>query len=200
MHSHCAISAYKEDLVQWLLNYDIDVVDKRYCWLEPSPLEAAVSRGNIGLAEVLINRGAHVTGYVLSAAVWEALGTENDDIVRRLLGSYSNLSCVRNAGATAVDMAVQQRNHGLVQFLLEAGIDPKGTPMHREPRKDDSTHHRAQAGWWHSYYYSLNQHNPGSVLETAARLGDRPMLQILLEATGWAQEFTGRALSRDRQP
>jgi ankyrin repeat protein len=187
-----AISAEKEDLVQRLLSYDIDVNEdfsRRRRNDGPSPLEAAISKGNIELAEVLIGRGAYITGHVFYAAVWEALGTGNDAIVRKLLGSYNDLP--RYVGSTAVDMAVQQRSHGLVQFLLEVGIDPKGTPQHYDPPKDDSRHHRVQAGWWRRYC----QYNPESVLETAAQLGDRPILQLLLKATRWAQRCTGLALT-----
>ncbi|KAH9211436.1 ankyrin repeat-containing domain protein [Leptodontidium sp. 2 PMI_412] len=187
-----AISAEKEDLVQRLLSYDIDVNEdfSRRLWNDgPSPLEAAISKGNIELAEVLIGRGAHTTGHVFIAAVWEALGTGNDTIVRKLVGSYNDLP--RYMGSTAVDMAVQQRSHGLVQLLLEVGIDPKGPPRHYDPPKDGFRHHREQAGWWRRYC----QDKPESVLETAAQLGDRPILQLLLKATKGAQRCTGLALT-----
>jgi ankyrin repeat protein len=180
-----AISGAKEELVQRLLSYNIDVNMQGWSDGGPSPLEAAISAGDIELADVLIGRGAYVTGNVFCAAVWEALGTENDAIVRKLLRSYDDRS-----GSTAVNMAVQQRNHGLVQLLLEAGIDPKEPPSHYAYLKRDSRHHRVQAGWWRSYC----PYSPESVLETAATLGDRPMLQLLLNATRWPQRCTGLAL------
>lgn len=186
-----AISEEKEDLVNCLLRYNADrTVSLPVCSTEiSSPLEAAISTGDMQLAILLIKRGAWITRNELSAGVWEALGTGNDAIIRTLI-AYAGPRYGFSFCSTTVNMAVQQRNHSLVQFLLDAGVDPKGRP--NTPEYLDLESFRKQAGWWRSD--TLPNHIE-SVLETAARLGDSSMLQILLEATDWEPRHTGQALT-----
>jgi ankyrin repeat protein len=193
-----AILAEDRDLTALLLGHSIDVT-QRY-WLSknpdiPTPLDAAVSRGNIELAKCFIDSGAFVTENTLNAAVWGSLRTGKSNILQHCLelarhagpgGLFPGAS-----GCTAVNMAVLETNHGIVRILLDAGIDPRGCPK----IKSCCVNMGKSLHWW----ISDPEDPTGSVLVTALEEieeeEDVDMFRMLLGATAWDRDDTGCALA-----
>lgn len=146
-----------------------------------------MSRGNLHLAKVLIDRGAGVTDFELNAAVWEASETSDTEMVRRFLSMFP---CIGHAAPTAFGIAVEKNNRFLVHSLLQCGIDPRGWAQDPVSNYRYRSNHRDVAGWWHSRPYSRT-----SVLEIIARTGDLAMLQTLLQCTTWTRQEVGCALT-----
>ncbi|GAB1315418.1 hypothetical protein MFIFM68171_05628 [Madurella fahalii] len=196
-----AILEGNRDLTERLLGYDIDLREQSGFWCcqcscyHPSPLDAAVSEGDLGLAKALIGRGSPITTDTLQNAVLETLETGNRDILQTLLGisRRTNHQWPSPTGATVVDMAVQRQNHGVVRLLLESGVDPTGkpdTPSLLSPSSKWNFSRKHSSG----LFFGMSEVDPKSVLDTAVNMDDRSMLLMLLNAAEWMRETTGQAL------
>ncbi|OOQ88199.1 hypothetical protein PEBR_14255 [Penicillium brasilianum] len=198
----CAILRAQEDgLVEYLLSLGVDQQEMRLGplttfdhWLDNlkvpecrTPLEAALTRRNMVLAQTLIHRGAHVAENELNAIVWQAVTTDNDDIVWQLLDMFSTPF----QAPTAVGMAVLWGRTELVRALLKFGIDPMGPVYITDPPDEGEEITNQNAGWWH---LEAEEVAP-SVLQVAASKSDRSILQLLLDSANWLQEDKSRALT-----
>ncbi|KAJ5363503.1 ankyrin repeat-containing domain protein [Penicillium cataractarum] len=198
----CAILRAKEDgLIEYLLSRGVDQQEMRLGplptfdhWLDNlelpecrTPLEAALTRRNMALAQTLIHRGARVTENELNAIVWQAVTTDNDTMVRQLLTMFSTPF----QAPTAVGMAVLWGRTELVRALLEFGIDPTGLVYITDPPDEGEEITNQNAGWWH---LAAEEVAP-SVLQVAASKSDRSILQLLLVSANWSQEDKSRALT-----
>ncbi|OKP13779.1 Ankyrin repeat and KH domain-containing protein mask [Penicillium subrubescens] len=131
----CAILRAKEDgLVEYLLSRGVDQQEMKLGplesfdgWLDnlglpecQSPLEAALTRRNMTLAQTLIHRGALATEKELNAIA-----------------------------PTAVGMAVLWGRTGIVRVLLNFGIDPRGLVYVTDPPDEGEEITNQGSGWWH---------------------------------------------------
>ncbi|KAJ6004360.1 hypothetical protein N7522_006005 [Penicillium canescens] len=207
-----AILLDREDVSMALLSYNAD----RRCpscpsswscqkWaMFKSPLEASICRGNLILAETLINRGACITEVEVAAFVWRTL--ESDD-VRDFHPFWNFSSYWRPSAPTAIAMALKHGDHALVHRLLATGIDPRGKPLAYDDESlmslveeiDEDVFimngagRGTEAGWWNHTESDTPQYL--SVLELAAsRHVDESVLQALLAYT-WTSEAKGRAFT-----
>jgi ankyrin repeat protein len=206
-----AILLNKQDLAMNLLSCNADRRDlsespslncQKWAMFK-TPLEVAICRGNMELAELLINRGASVTDVEVAAFVWRIL--EKNDIVDFL--PFWNLLCSwRPLALTAIGMALSEGDHALVNRLLAAGVDLQGLPIayhHFEIHDWIEENHEAfiltgprcgmKAGWWNCHIPDVI--HPRSVLEIAAKSSNgQSMVQDLL-IYPWTSEDKGRALT-----
>lgn len=198
----CAILRAKEDgLVEYFLSHGVDRQEMRLGplptfdhWLDNlelpecrTPLEAALTRRNMALAQTLISRGMTVTENELNAIIWQAVTTDNDTIVRQLFTMFSTPF----QAPTAVGMAVLWGRTELVRALLEFGIDPTGPVYITDPPDEGEEVTNQNAGWWH---LEAEEVAP-SVLQVAVSKSDRSILQLLLVSANWSQEDKSRALT-----
>jgi hypothetical protein len=198
----CAILRAKEDgLVEYLLSRGVDQQEMRLGplesfdgWLDnlglpecQSPLEAALTRRNMTLAQTLIHRGALATEKELNAIVWQAVITENDSLVCQFLAMFSTPF----QAPTAVGMAVLWGRTDIVRVLLDFGIDPKGLVYVTDPPDQGEEITNQDSGWWHRETEEVVP----SVLQVAASKSDREILQLLLDSMNWTQEDKSRSLT-----
>lgn len=194
-----ALLARDNALVQYLLDHEVNV-ENQTANIEGSdskktPLGAAINTRNLLVAEVILDRGAKVTDSDLVEAVYDILKGESDTkFLRRLLTDFIG-SAPSTVGITLI------HDQHLLRLILEAGIDPTGVPQLFQ-NSWDLTHFDQLYGLYDSddsndFDDSDDFHlgPPESVLEIAAREGDRPALQILLQFASWDQRLTGRAFA-----
>lgn len=198
----CAILKGQEDgLVEYLLSRGVDQHEMRLGFLErfdywldnlglpecQTPLEAALTRRNLNLAQTLIHRGAKAGENEINAIVWQAVLTDDDSVVWQFLKMLSTPF----QAPTAVGMAVLWGRTDLVRVLLRFGIDPKGRVYMTDPADEGEEVTNQNSGWWH---LEAEEVAP-SVLHVAASKGDRSTLQLLLELGIWSEEDKSRALT-----
>ncbi|KAJ5733025.1 ankyrin repeat-containing domain protein [Penicillium manginii] len=198
----CAILKAKDDkLINHLLSCGVDQQEMRLgfpesfeYWLDNlglpecrTPLEAALSRRNMALAQVLIRRGARVSENELNAIVWQAVITDDEIIVPQFLAMFSTPF----QAPTAMGMAVLWGRRDIFLALLEFGIDPKGYVFITDPPDEDEEVTSHNSGWWHLEPEGIMS----SVLQVAASKGDRCTLQLFLNSANWSEEDKGRALT-----
>ncbi|GKZ27378.1 hypothetical protein AbraCBS73388_004485 [Aspergillus brasiliensis] len=164
-----AVLAKDAKLVQYLLGGGFEFEQLIAGRNEKTTLGAAIQTGNHSCVEILLARGARVTDCDLTEAV---KGTDVA-LLRRLLSQF-----VGN-GPSAVGAVISRRRLDLLQLLLDAGVSPIGIPQ-------------SQDGWKTE---KLRLMSPESVLEIAARDGDKEILQLLLQSVPWDPKLSGRALT-----
>lgn len=173
----------------------------------PTPLDAAVSRGNLELARTLVGRGALITEITLNAAVWESLRTNNSKLLRNFLDLFQRSSAdwpfPEGLGCTAVYMAVRLQRHDITGMLLRSRVDPRGRPQSTTDvgwyharfgrfKQNSETFYRELDHWWIRDGELIDSSD--SVLERVACTGDSALVQMLLRAVKWRRGSTGRAL------
>ncbi|OJJ70060.1 hypothetical protein ASPBRDRAFT_56797 [Aspergillus brasiliensis CBS 101740] len=164
-----AVLAKDAKLVQYLLGGGFEFEQLIAARNEKTTLGAAIQTGNHSCVEILLARGARVTDCDLTEAV---KGTDVA-LLRRLLSQF-----VGN-GPSAVGAVISRRRLDLLQLLLDAGVSPIGIPQSQDGWKTEKMH----------------LESPESVLEIAARDGDKEILQLLLQSVPWDPKLSGRALT-----
>lgn len=171
-----ALSAKDSDLAHFLLfDNDIDIASTEADDAEPNPLSTAIASDDIFFTEVLLDRGAKVTDYELTAAAnLPETSSSHTKLLRRLLAGFHG-----NA-PNAIGTAIYRSRKGTLKLILEAGVDPTGAPYH-----------------FKNLMILINPLlcAPESVLEVAAHKGDRSILKILLQSAPWSPRLRGRALA-----
>lgn len=199
-----AILAEDQDLTAFLLRHRIDVT-QRY-WLSknpdiPTPLDAAVSSGNIELAKRFIHSGAFITENTLNAAVWVSLWTGKSNILQCFLELARhpdpNGPFPWALGCTAVKMAVLEENDCIVRILLDSGIDPRGRPksLSRCPKPLFGFDYWKSCHWWISAHELPESSVLVTALERIKEEQDVDIFRMLLGATAWERDDTGGALA-----
>jgi len=208
-----AIQDKREDLVRRLLALDIKFRhhEQGEC---VAPLDSAISCSNLEQAQLIIERGAVISQNALNSAVWESLRSDDTSALHFLL-DIANCS---TKGAfllvpfsTAYYMAVLGRSSAILQVLFDAGIDPSGNPIRcKKPgvdrvglnfecceiRREAHACHCTQwePHWWRRPVQDPRWHRRESVLEAAIQVGDRTILQTLLQGALWSRTYLGAAL------
>ncbi|CAG8908658.1 unnamed protein product [Penicillium egyptiacum] len=166
-----------------------------------TPLEAALCRGNLSLAQVIISRGGRVTEVEMNAVMWRAGMIQDHSVLRGFTNMFGPFPF---CSPTAIAMAVRSNDEAAIYCLLEAGVDPRGAPKlsidrdYKEllgPKPAIHTYTYEMMGWWNASHVKRRPRIFHSVLELAVIHGNRLILQALLGSTTWTREEKGRALS-----
>ncbi|KAL3472608.1 ankyrin [Aspergillus californicus] len=165
-----ALVSKDDGFVEWLLQRDVAVDPNPMALM--TPLGAAIGMCNHRALTAILERNPKVTDFDIAQAIcYVSRHYKTTTLLTDLLVNFCG-----NA-PTAVGTAIMERRPDLVRSILDANIDPMGTPV--------------QGSW---EYEGLHIDSPYSVLEIAARFGERSILQILLSTRIWAPALMGRAL------
>lgn len=151
-----------------------------------SPLEAALYRKNLNLAQTLIQRGAPISESELNVVVWQASIARDISLVELFIGFFEK----RFPAPTAMTIAIRENQDDFVRLLMRNGFSPSGSPawpkfnvfsIEPEPPTD----------WWNEPQVGSRT----SILEVLAELGNQPLLKEILAGTPWSNDEKGCALA-----
>ncbi|CAI7610484.1 unnamed protein product [Penicillium crustosum] len=199
-----AILAQDDDLTTFLLEWGADQtqpvvfpqfeIPQHLC---KTVLEAALCRGNLPLAEILVQRGAYLGEAEIITIAWRASVMNDADVLRSFLAMFPRFSLT---SATAVAMALLSKNSEIIHLLLNAGIKPNGIPRMRphycDPIKSEASKNDMFS---HPEQWSLVLSYPQSVLELAVIHNERSIARSLIACGDWTKREMGRAFTTSLQ-
>ncbi|KAJ5083544.1 hypothetical protein N7456_012971 [Penicillium angulare] len=151
-----------------------------------SPLDAALYRKNLDLADILIQRGAPVSEIELGTIVWQACVTSDGSLVQKFIEILKS----RFSAPTAMAIALQTKQDALVYLLMDSGFSPKGPVIWPSsnivPGGVEGT-----TDWWNH----LTVMPQSSLLEVLATIGNCSLLKAVLEKAPWTPTEMGCALA-----
>ena len=117
----CCNGEYYRDIVRLLLDAGADVnkVD-RYGY----PLLAAASNGQLEVAELLLSKGATLTGEACVHLLYWAVAYGAASMVSYLLGLGVEFNITDNQGRSLLYIAARNGRVNIVKLLVKAGMDP----------------------------------------------------------------------------
>lgn len=121
---HDASRIGEVSLIQLLLDHGADVNARTH--VDSQPLSLATEYRHYSVAELLIQRGAHVNGLgahqsSTSTPLHLAIGNVDLDMVRLLLAHGSDLAMKDPSGRSPLFLAVHRQNLPIARLLVEAG-------------------------------------------------------------------------------
>ncbi|KAJ5705202.1 hypothetical protein N7536_000891 [Penicillium majusculum] len=196
-----AILAQDDDLTMFLLEWGVDQTQPAVFpqfetpeYLCKTVLEAALCRGNLRLAEILVQRGACLGEAEITAIAWRASVMNDANALHSFLAMFPRYSL---SSPTAVALALLSRNSEIIHLLLNAGIKPNGIPMIRP-------YYLRMGAWKNDVFsnpeqWSLVLSDPQSVLELAVIHNERSIARSLLACGDWTKREMGRAFATSLQ-
>ena len=116
--AHAAFSGQKE-AVERLLVHGADINAGFYDWTDTTPLTAAVSGNQVEMTDLLLMHGAG-NSLRANAALWLAVKTNNQAIIRSLLAACVDLLAKNDDGVTVLEYAQTQGHVEIVRLLSDA--------------------------------------------------------------------------------
>jgi hypothetical protein len=133
-----AMEKFDADTVWKLCQVNRKLVHVKGSCLHWTPLHLAVIRGNIKMAEWLLNHGAEVDARDFEGGtplLW-AVGYRQVDLVELLLERGASVDAVDNNGRSTLQSAFREVNQDLAELLRKHGAkEPESPPAPSAPEK-----------------------------------------------------------------
>lgn len=144
-------------------------------------LDSAIYKGNVSIAELLLENGAAKSPYKKNESLIDAAVRGHWGLVKLFLKHGADINYSPH-GRTVLDFACEENNHEMVKFLIEKGADI-------ESKKDSLFTGAASRGHWDmvqlllEYKPNVNAENNynDTALLMAFRQQNLPMLELLVE-------------------
>lgn len=151
---HFAVDVQDVEIVKLLINYQADVnLEDEY---GRTSLNLAASRGNVEIAQILLDAGAHVDSkknkikdekskWRIREPLHSAVESNNLVIAKMVIEKEADVNLEDGWNRTPLNLAIAEGNSQMVEFLLENGADvEKSVDLMEKKLGKSALHHVAE--------------------------------------------------------